>query len=70
MALILLKTKESVAAKAIPKDLLMSGDITRIDMGKVAEIGCHPEQKPVSLEALDRWIGEVPLPVKGRIKQF
>lgn len=39
--------------------LLMSGDTTRIDMNKVAAIGCRIEQKPLSLDTLETWIDEV-----------
>ena len=39
--------------------LLMSGDTTKIDMNKVAELGCSLEQKPFSLETLEKWISEV-----------
>jgi CheY-like chemotaxis protein len=41
--------------------LLMSGDTTKIDMDKVAELGCRVEQKPLSLETLENWIREVQL---------
>jgi len=39
--------------------LLMSGDTTGIDMKKVFELGCRLEQKPVSLEAIEGWLGEI-----------
>ena len=39
--------------------LLMSGDTTRIDMKKAVALGCSVEQKPFSLETLERWISEV-----------
>ena len=41
--------------------LLMSGDTTQVDIQKVAELGCHLEQKPLSLETLEKWISEVQL---------
>lgn len=41
--------------------LLMSGDTTRIDMKKAVALGCSVEQKPLSLETLERWISEVQL---------
>ncbi|MDG5466699.1 response regulator [Deltaproteobacteria bacterium IMCC39524] len=45
--------------------LLMSGDTTRIDMKKAAALGCSVEQKPLSLETLERWISEVQLRKQG-----
>jgi len=41
--------------------LLMSGDTTKIDMDRVAELGCYVEQKPLSLETIEKWIYEVQL---------
>ena len=45
--------------------LLMSGDTTRINMKKAVALGCSVEQKPLSLETLERWISEVQLRKQG-----
>ena len=55
-----IESQMSHGCKGDPKNfLLMSGDTTPIDMKKAARIGCYVEQKPLSLETLERWISDV-----------